>query len=285
MGLLVGAYANVAAAAEPPFAAPSGFQGAGLGMGDQKGRAWLETAFHTQERVTVFGTTLGAGYRVADSLELEAMLPFAFASLDQYTFDNATYELRRERESAFALGNPYLGVNRVHVEGALRYKAGLGVTLPVAADENPTAMSAVALSAATYGMQDMHLWWPNTFTVVAPLRIEVGEQVVAGIDAAPAFLTFTTDDVSEENELLLQLAPGLGVYATDTLLIGARLPMWWLATSEGDNAQVALEPYARLDVGGGFLNARFTVNLDEPLGFAFDEGRYWGAHLGGGLVF
>ncbi len=48
---------------------------------------------------------------------------------------------------------------------------------------------------------------------------------------------------------------------------------------------VALEPYARLDLGSGFVNARFTVNLGEPIGFAFDEGKIRGAHVGGGLVF
>jgi hypothetical protein len=48
---------------------------------------------------------------------------------------------------------------------------------------------------------------------------------------------------------------------------------------------VALEPYLRYDFGGGFVNARLTVNLDEPLGFAFDEGKVWGLFAGGGGTF
>lgn len=284
LAFVMAAYANVAAA-DPPFAAPSGFEGAGLGLGDQKGRVWTETAFHTQEYFTVVAATLGAGYRLTDSLELEAMLPLSYISVE--TFELSTYGARSDREHGFGIGNPYLGVSRVHLDGTLRYKAGLGITLPVAADEYP-AGTAVVLAPATYGWQNAHLWAPDVLSIAAPLRVEGGDELVLGVDATPVVMIVTDDDPSRDSdaELVLQIAPGAGVYATDALLIGARLPISWAVTGDApDSAQFALEPYARLDVGSGFLNARFTANLDEPLGFAFDEGRVWGAHLGGGLVF
>jgi hypothetical protein len=272
-------------AADPPFAAASGFQGAGLGMGDQKGRAWTEATFYTQEAVTTVAAAFGVGYRINDSLELEAMLPIAYSSLKVWHIDDSGFGGRSEREGAFAIGNPYLGIGRVHLEGTLRYKAGLGVTLPIATDEYPDVASN-AVAAATYGWQDLHLYHPHATALAAPLRIELGHPVVLGVDAMPALFVFTSNDVSSDAELFLQIAPGAAVYATDALLVGARLPHAWFVTGDsGDGAQLALEPYARVDVGGGFLNARFTVDLDEPLAFAFDEGEYWGAHVGGGLVF
>jgi hypothetical protein len=281
------AEANLAEAAEPPLAAPSGFQGAGLGMGEQKGRAWLETAFHTQEQYTVLGTTLGGGYRVTDSLELEAMLPFEYSSIDVENFSPGR-PTTFERETAFRIGNPYLGISRVHLDGTVRYKAGLGVTLPLATADSQFYRSwPVPLTATTYGWQDLHLWAPNTLSVAAPMRVEVGDTVVASVDATP-IVTIVTEDNGDgdDADLLLQAAPGVGVYAGDALLLGVRLPIAWLATVDTwDAAQVALEPYARLDLGGGFVNARLTVNLDEPYGYAFKEGKVWGAHLGGGLVF
>ncbi|HEY6561107.1 MAG TPA: hypothetical protein VI072_27715 [Polyangiaceae bacterium] len=283
LGCALSAFANAAAAANPAFAAPSGFQGAGLGMGDQRVRAWTEATFYTQEAVTTAAATFGAGYRVSDSLELEALLPIAYSSLKTLYTDDSAGGVRSEREDALAVGNPYLGIGRVHLEGTLRYKAGLGVTLPIGTDEYPDA-AAGAVTAATYGLQDLHLWYPHAMALAAPLRIEIGDPVVLGVDAMPVLFLFTSDVVSKDTEFFVQVAPGAGVYATDELLVGARLPVA-CSGDIGDGAQVALEPYARFDVGGGFLNARFTVNLDETLGFAFDTGKYWGAHLGGGLVF
>jgi hypothetical protein len=287
LGFILGAHANLAAAAESSLAAPSGIQGAGLRMGDQKGRAWLETAFHEQEMFTVAAATLGAGYRVTDSLELEVMLPLAYISYD--TFDiNATGSTVMDREHGFGVGNPYLGVSRVHLDGTLRYKAGLGVTLPLAADEDASG-AAVVVAPATYGMQDIHLWAPDTLSITAPLRVEAGDTVVLSVDAMPGVLIDSNDDRPADDdapELFLQVAPGAGVWATDTFLVGTRLPIFWAVTGDApDNAQLALEPYARLDVGSGFVNAGLTVNLDEPLGFAFDRAKVWGAHLGGGLIF
>jgi hypothetical protein len=280
------AYTNLAAAAEPPFAAASGFQGAGLGLGDQTGRAWLETAFHTQELYTVLGATLGGGYRVTESLEVEAMLPFTYASMQVIAYGDMYTPPRLEREGAFAIGNPYLGVSRVHLDGTVRYKAGLGVTLPVAGDDD-RQLWALEFTRLTSGWQDQHLWAPNTLSIAAPVRVEVGERVVAGVDATPIVVVPTQDNGGgDDADLLLQVAPGIGAYATDALLLGARLPIAWLTTVDTwDAAQIALEPYARVDFGSGFVNGRLTVNLDEPNGFAFEDGRVWGAHLGGGLVF
>lgn len=256
------------------LAAPSGFQGAGLGMGEQRARVWTELAFHTQERMTVFAPTLGAGYRIVPNLEVEAILPMAYGS----------FKLFRNDDSGFGVGNPRFGVNWVNLDGSVRYKIGLGITAPLAPDEGAKAL-AVGFAAGTFGVQDADLWVNKRISASLPVRIEAGERVVVSADAAVAAL-FPTGDSKADTEAYLQAAPGVGVYASDNVLIGVRVPIFWVFTNDsGDNAQVALEPYVRGNIGAGFLNARFTMNLDEPYGFAFDEGRVWGAHVGGGLTF
>jgi hypothetical protein len=36
---------------------------------------------------------------------------------------------------------------------------------------------------------------------------------------------------------------------------------------------------------GVFFSVRFTMPIDEPLGFAFDEGKFWGLTIGMGGAF
>lgn len=61
--------------------------------------------------------------------------------------------------------------------------------------------------------------------------------------------------------------------------------MHLLPTNEGDAAQLFVEPFVRVDLGPLMLSTRLMMNLDEPLGFAFDSGKYWGLHVGAGLAF
>ncbi|HEX6765216.1 MAG TPA: hypothetical protein VF103_07050, partial [Polyangiaceae bacterium] len=113
-------------------------------------------------------------------------------------------------------------------------------------------------------------------------HIEGGDQFVGTADAAVAVLIPTDGG---DVDVALQLDPGFGYYVSENVLIGARLPFVWVVTQSGDNAQVAIEPYGRLDFGSAFANARFTLNIDDPLGFAFDEGKVWAIHIGGGGSF
>ena len=108
------------------------------------------------------------------------------------------------------------------------------------------------------------------------------DKVVLGADAAVGLHIPTGDG---DMEVSLQIDPGVGFWASNTVLVGGRVPVAWIPTSEGDNAQIAIEPYTRIDFGSAYFNARFTVNIDEPLGFAFDEGKIWALHLGfGGAI-
>ena len=73
---------------------------------------------------------------------------------------------------------------------------------------------------------------------------------------------------------------------TKAFLAGARLPFTWIPTDSGSSSTfLSFEPFVRFDVSeAAFLNARFTLNIDEPLGFSFDDGKVWALHLGFGAA-
>jgi hypothetical protein len=157
------------------------------------------------------------------------------------------------------------------------------MALPLASDSGAEGL-AVLYTATTFGFQDLKLWFPDTFAVSGPARVEFGDELIGSLDGELAVL-FDAGKLRSGTDAYLTVAPGVGYYFDKTFLLGVRLPLWWGFTDKGDNAQVALEPYLRGDLGQGFLNARFTMNLDEPLGFAFNRGKVWGLHFGGGFVF
>ena len=120
-------------------------------------------------------------------------------------------------------------------------------------------------------------------SIVAPGRFEYGDKLVLGGDAALGLHIPTN---GADVEMGIQIDPSLGYFVTDTTLIGARLPFVWMFTETGDYAtQLAFEPYARFDIDPGFIATRFTLNIDDPLGFSFDGGKLWAIHVGGGAHF
>ncbi|HEV8244964.1 MAG TPA: hypothetical protein VGP93_04320, partial [Polyangiaceae bacterium] len=260
----------VSTSAEEKFASVNGPTGAGIALTPEpKGRFWGELGLHTQSRVTIFSPLLGGGYKVMDQLELEAVLPFSYGSVD----------LGIASDSKFAIGDPYIGVNYLSAPDKFRYKVGGGLTLPIAKADDFGGFYALFGAGAIRGLQEYHYWMPETMTIYVPARLEYGDKVVFAGDMSLGF-HIPTDGGGRDAEVSTTIAPGVGAYLGDEgrALVGGRLPIWWLITQGGDNVQIALEPYFRYDFAKAFVNARMTLNLDHPLGFAFDTGGYWGLH-------
>jgi hypothetical protein len=277
------------------FAAPNGQTGAGLSFApEQQGRAYAELAFiHSSQSQSLFGAEydsyvtgvswiLGGGYKVRPNLELEVMLPMSWAETG-FTASQGGIELS-DSSAAFAVGNPHVGVNYLHADQRFRLKVGGALEIaPWNRDIGGEGRFALAAGALARSMQDPGLWAPEVLSIVTPARIEFGEKLVLGGDGALG-LHVPTD--GRDVELSIQLNPSFGYFASDTALVGLRLPFIWMPTQSGDSAtQLALEPYARFDFDPAFINTRFTLNLDDPLGFSFDEGKVWAIHVGGGGAF
>lgn len=258
------------------FAAPNGQYGAGLSISGVKTARWYgELAFMPWSpgpvSVWSFSAIAGGGYKLQENLELEAQLPLSFFSASGGTTD----------ETGAAVGNLHLGVNLVGAKDALRYKVGGALEwAPWTIDPGQNFGLALGLGSIARSMHDGGLWAPETLTIVAPGRVETGDKVVLGADAAVG--VHIPAGSGGDVDLSLQFDPGVGLWASETVLVGGRIPIVWIPTSDGDNAQVAVEPYARFDLGKAFLNMRFTLNIDEPLGFSFDEDKFWAFHIGAG---
>jgi len=263
------------------FAAPTGQLGAGIAFTpEQRGRAHAELGFfHLSDagHLNSFPTLLGVGFKVIPALELEALLPVGFL---EYGGGSSSSEV------AVAAGNLHLGLSYLSREGSMRLKIGGAVEFgPWTNDYETESAIAIVLGHPVGGGQDIGLWTPGVLSIVAPGRFEYGDAIVFGTDFALGVHIPDQGDTA----VTVQLAPGLGVYVSDSALLGIRVPVTIAPTSfdeeNDDAALVALEPYARLTLGKGFLNARFTMNVDEPYGFSFEENKFWGLHVGGGVTF
>jgi hypothetical protein len=268
-----------APAAGDRFAAPNGELGAGLSISKQgTARAFGELGFHMGSMFGVVDVTslswlLGGGYKITPSLELDLMLPMAFLSGSG----------GGESDSGLGVGNLHIGAHFMQSKDELRYKVGGALEWgPWNSDYDAAAQYAIFYGAGTRGAQNTGLWASETLTVLTPARIEYGHQLSFTGDGA---LGFHVPTDGGDFDFSVLLAPGVAYYVSETVLLGARLPMVFVLTNDADMAQLGFEPNARFDLGTAFVNARFTLNIDEPLGFSFDEGGIWGLHVGAGGTF
>ena len=274
---------SAASGAAEPWVAPSGPQGAGLGMIDRShGRAWIDTVGYTDSDGTVLSNIVGVGFQPigpaepappnepVHGVEVEAMLPFGMFFGD---------------ESPTALGNPFLSGSYLYTGPDLRARVGLGLAFPVADADSLDEVFALAVAFAVRGMQDAWLWAPDALTIASFGRVEfdASDAFTLTLDAALAELVPVRD--RDEADTIVQATPGFAVRAGDVFSAGLRATVVAVPTSDAsDVAQFSVEPFVRANFGPGFVSARFIYNIDEPLGPSFDDGA-WGAGLGGGVAF
>lgn len=274
------------AEARETFSAPSGDLGANLSTNpSQRARAHTELSYFTASSSTLVTNRtdhaltlkLGFGTKIADHFELALSLA-GEGLLTSGTFSTSHY----------AIGNLLLGGNYAQAFGPLRLKLGLAVGFGPW-NQNAMGLTTEGLVQATtggvtHGYQDAWYFEPRRVSVVVPTRLEldVGDQVVVTADVQPALgigLNSTSTGV------LFIFAPGLAFWPADEFALGFRLPVQ-IDSLAADSTQTAFEPFLRFDLGNnGFVGTRFTINLDEPLGFSFDSGKFWGWHLAVGADF
>lgn len=257
------------------FSAPTGQLGANLTFNEeQRYRAHAEMSYYTRGGGTTLhalGWTFGAGFKVADPIEIEVTLPVE-GIVESGAGDQ------------FGVGNLALGANFfTNFGAAMRFKVGGLIAFGPWNEDVTTPEGAAVFQAGVTlnGYQDLWLHLPGYVHLVAPVRIEIGDTVQLTGDGSLHVALPTTGD---DSELFVVLAPGIGIWPTPKFGFGARMPFQFL--TEDDAAQISLEPFVRFNVGEqGFLATRFTMHLDDDLGFSFDTNRAWGLHLAFGGAF
>jgi hypothetical protein len=187
---------------------------------------------------------------------------------------------------AFRSGNALLHGDWLTDVEDLRYRIGVGVTLPFATTSSLADTAALELAMGMRGAWDIWMWAPNRLSVIATGRLELdlAPQLIVGGDAGAAIL-FSTADSSDETLITAQLA-GFAEYVADPFVVGLQV----FAVLAGDalpdrkDVELALQPYVRLSFERTFLLAGFVMNLLPPFGVSFQEGNPWGIRLGFGTV-
>lgn len=190
-------------------------------------------------------------------------------------------------ESGFYLANPFIA-GHFNIEGMLgMLDIGVGLTIPLSstpsgATDRLVQSVAVLGAMASNGWWDFWIWQPDGMAFALPLRLELDiPGVMAAVDGAIAYMLATGDREDNLGGLQAGAEVGLNLGPVD---IGARGQVVYLFTAEGDNAQVSVGPFARMNFEVVFITARALVNLDTPSGTSFvDDGTFWGVHGGLGV--
>lgn len=170
---------------------------------------------------------------------------------------------------------------------------GFDLALPtgwVPNDAPPEAQAAMRLafqtSAETHGNRRLWLWAPERLSLV--LRGAVSHRLAGAFDVfAETALAplIPVGDEGDDTDLFVEGTVGGAWVVPDLLRLGLGFSMAWLPTGTGDVLQTSLQLFGRMWLDKLFLALAFTMNLDEPAGFAFDDGGRWGLHIGVGSEF
>jgi hypothetical protein len=265
---------------------------------------------------TVLGTQLGARMGIARQARLSVDWGFAYGlarvagtvatATEAIEFDAELERVEAQNPLVTFEWLPFLGASS-------RLRIGLTIAVPAAAvqrfgDRNQAGPTN-PLDAATFeASRTLHAVWLAMNGAWAPYRYQPERAAVA----LPLALAFDLGDVDLAFEGALavsvpvlgglgvtdgvaMLAAELGGQAVslgdaDGLSLGLRASLVGyhlgagagVATDVRDAAQPSVEPWARLDVGPGFVTARGVVNLGGAFGLGSETG-VWAFHLGGGV--
>lgn len=265
----------------------------------------LDTSIHSTgnsrigffDKLLVVATDLRGHFEVGRRVTLEAELPFVFARGNGLSIVG----LSDFRSSTTRVGNPVAEVLYSRRTTQTRLELGGGLALPLASipDVSPaselTTGQAVALMAvdayngalALRGLWDSWAFAPETLTLLAPVRWRHRKDgFEAGVEGAFALLISTSQDTQDDTTTILQVGGHAG-YASDTLLVAARLRHVLLLDEDADDQhQASLEPFVEVRSGSVIAGGGVLINLDEPLGVLGSDGAdIWSARLSAGGSF
>jgi hypothetical protein len=224
---------------------------------------------------TVLTEVIDADIVLVDTVALVAELPLLqiFSSAES-----------AGTEARFRIGNPHFAAY-YHSQGdILKLRIGGGVAVPAAQlpdDEFSGAAASYGFATAMYGLLRPWLWQPEALPIQVPsLRIGADISIVT-IEASGDIVIMVPINDGQDVEVLVPLSAGAMVHLW-FLGLGGSIGAAFLPTAgEGaDRLQVSLSPRITATFGPVELEARLTMNLDEPFGFAFDDGGIWGFFLG-----
>ena len=248
---------------------------------------------------SLFTAGLGGEARLSPALALAAEWEFvrgAFEALraagsDPLEADHAYFVAGAG--SVVRLGNPWLGLQWRHRQRGddavdMAQTATLGATAPVVrGDANPTSAEELAAAIAHPYANAMGArtkpWLQATDRLAVTLggeaRFAATHWEVAIEPVAAMMFCVAPSRCSRATDLYLIATIEGAARLADDWLLGGRLSISFEPTGDGDNAQLALEPFVALEMDGSSFEAALSAPLDGPDGFAFAGGGVWAASI------
>jgi len=254
--------------------------------------------FHILGEVAVFGGKLEGDQRsIVVSPLIEMRLQLAYSFIMQVVWGMSYVNLDVEDgdpQNAFRSGNPYVAFHYQGKKNQFSYRAGLGVTIPVATittdlNDQTVQQSAYTLAAAVRGNTNFWIWDVHTVSVIVPIAFErrkpSGFLWGAYVDTGALIKIDNKSNRSSKTDFIMQMVGMMGYQATDWLRVGSRFSLVLIPKFRPANTQLAVEPYLRFGNDNAFGAIRLNINLDNPYGFSFDDRQVWGLRIGGGAAF
>ncbi|NPC86254.1 hypothetical protein HPC49_49710, partial [Pyxidicoccus fallax] len=216
------------------------------------------------QTTSVFAPALFASFPLSERVSLNAAWLFAYAPS------------RGGAPASFQAGNPSIGPSVVLLDDAWKVRTGGGLVLPFTLLSDPDEQgSALLRRAATLrGNSGFSLVAPGLlgFTPWADAALRQGSFRFL-VDFRVPMSAQLSEKRGRRVDAVFQLSgtPALDVHPN--VLVGSTFQAIYVATAaEGsDPVFLAVIPSVRLHGRAGFIEARLTLNLDEPLGFAFSQ--------------
>lgn len=191
---------------------------------------------------------------------------------------------------SFRAGNPFAGIRFGWREPTWRLRVGAGTTAPLtnAYRDGSDDYVAYGLGQALHGGWDGWLLEPEIQPLIIRADFELhGQWFEVGVDAAFGAAFPVRNGGGGNTEVALESGVFVAVTPIPELALGGRFQFWFATDWRGfggvDEAQLSIIPiFIRLELERFFAEARLLVNLDEPYGFAFDDGVWTSSLILGG---
>ena len=189
----------------------------------------------------------------------------------------------------FRMGNPFVGVRFGKDSRAFTIRFGGGITLPLINlyDDGFEAFTAYGVGRAVHGFWDLELLTPQSMSVLfyGDAQYRASAFTLGGDAGFSTLINVPEGGPSGDPVLLFKLGVYGAALPIPELALGLRFQMVALVApggGGGEDGYLAMVPFIRGQFGQGFAEVRLWMNLDEPLGFAFDSGKFWAISFSGG---
>jgi hypothetical protein len=227
----------------------------------------------------------GISYGITDKLILGAEWGFSILPHGEVRLTSGT----NDGGLGLTAGNPTIFARWIPfgAEDEVSWGIDLSVGFPAAAVNSAAEAVAVASAIGSRGAWDLFHWIQGGFSVVPGLFLdwEPAEGFVLHGEADLA-LIFGTSAATYSTVGVLQLAIDASYRFVEAMALGLRLTgvlMGEEASPTRDTFQLAMSPYLALFADPLFIRGEFLLNITEPYGTSFTDGKWWGARLVAGL--